>query len=77
MNTLLSIRMDLPRGTASAFQTHLREQLRLGIQEHWYSDEFRLIADGLRTGAILAKYPALAAQKKTLGALQAAMNEQA
>lgn len=77
MKTAVSLRMELSTSLAEALQQHLREQLRQGIQERWYSDQFRLIPDGMRTGAILAANPALAAQKKTLGALQAAINEQA
>ncbi|WP_296250350.1 hypothetical protein [Pseudomonas sp. UBA4194] len=77
MKTALSVRMELPQNLATALQKELRERLRLGIQELWYADEFRRIPDGLRAGAILTAYPALAAQKKTLGALQAAIKEQA
>ncbi|WP_110950418.1 hypothetical protein [Pseudomonas bohemica] len=77
MSTALSIRMDLSKNLAEALQHELRERLRLGIQEHWYSDEFRRVPDGLRSGAILSAYPALAAQKTTLGALQAAISKQA
>lgn len=77
MKTALSIRMDLSKSLAEALQQELRERLRQAIQEHWYSDEFRLIPDGFRTGAILAAYPALAAQKTTLGALQVAIRKQA
>ncbi|MGA3678852.1 hypothetical protein [Pseudomonas graminis] len=77
MSTALSIRMDLSKSLAEALQHELRERLRLGIQEHWYSDEFRRVPDGLRSGAILSAYPALAAQKTTLGALQVAIRKQA
>jgi hypothetical protein len=69
--------MDLSKNLAEALQQELRERLRLGIQEHWYSDEFRRVPDGLRTSAILSAYPALAAQKTTLGALQVAIRKQA
>ncbi|WP_225775890.1 hypothetical protein [Pseudomonas sp. Marseille-Q5115] len=71
------VRMELQPGLATALERDLRERLRQSIQEAWYHDQFRLIPDGLRTGAILAAYPALAAQKKTLGALRAAMKEHA
>lgn len=77
MSKALSIRMDLSKNLAEALQHELRERLRLGIQEHWYSDEFRRVPDGLRSGAILSAYPTLAAQKTTLGALQAAISKQA
>jgi hypothetical protein len=76
MKNALSIRMEMPPSLADALQRELRNRLRLGIQELWYADEFRLIPDGLRTGAILSAYPALAAQKKTLGALRAAIGNQ-
>ncbi|MFJ7793255.1 hypothetical protein [Pseudomonas sp. NPDC096950] len=77
MKTALSIRLDLSESLAAALQQDLRERLRMGIQEHWYSDEFRRVPDGLRTSAILSAYPALAAQKTTLGALQVAIRKQA
>jgi len=69
--------MNLSESLAEALQQELRERLRIGIQEHWYSDEFRRVPDGMRTGAILSAYPALAAQKTTLGALQVAIRKQA
>ena len=77
MNTAVSIRMDLSESFAEALQQELRERLRIGIQEHWYSGEFRRVPDGMRTSAILSAYPALAAQKTTLGALQVAIRKQA
>ncbi|MBC3346539.1 hypothetical protein BK652_17700 [Pseudomonas brassicacearum] len=77
MSTALSIQMSLSETLAEALLQELRERLRLGIQEHWYSDEFRRVPDGMRTGAILSAYPALAAQKTTLGALQVAIRKQA
>ncbi|MEO8644621.1 hypothetical protein [Pseudomonas sp.] len=77
MSTALSIRMNLSESLAEALQRELRERLRIGIQEHWYSDEFRRVPDGMRTGAILSAYPALAAQKTTLGALLVAIRKQA
>lgn len=77
MSTALSIRMNLSESLAEALQQELRDRLRIGIQEHWYSDEFRRVPDGMRTGAILSAYPALAAQKTTLGALQVAIRKQA
>ena len=77
MNNALSIHLEMPPALANALQRELRERLRMAVQELWYADEFRLIPDGFRAGAILTAYPALAAQKKTLGALQAAIKEQA
>lgn len=77
MKTAVSIRLDLPNHLASALAGHLREQLRLSYQEHWYSDEFRLVAAKDRSRAIIAAYPAVAATKKALGALRIAMGEAA
>lgn len=77
MNTALSIQMSLSESLAEALLHELRERLRLGIQEHWYSDRFRCVPDGMRTTAILSAYPALAAQKTTLGALRVAIRKQA
>lgn len=77
MKTDVSIRLDLPTHLASALELYLREQLRQRFQEHWYSDEFRLVAEKERSQAIIAAYPAVAAKKKTLGALQAALSETA
>ncbi len=68
MSTALSIRVNLSESLAEALQQELRERLRIGIQEHWYSDEFRRVPDGMRTGAILSAYP---------GALQVAIRKQA
>jgi hypothetical protein len=76
MKTALSIRINMSNSLAEALQQELRERLRMGIQEHWYSDEFRRVPDGFRASAILSAYPALAAQKTTLGALQVAIRKQ-
>jgi hypothetical protein len=77
MSTALSIQMSLSESLAEALLKELRERLRMGIQEHWYADQFRCVPDGLRTSAILSAYPALEAQKTTLGALRVAIRKQA
>ncbi|WP_258196820.1 hypothetical protein [Pseudomonas japonica] len=76
MNTGIEVHMTLPAAEANAFEQSLREQLRLALQDLWYQDRFRQVPAGLRTGAILAQYPALAAQRTTLVALKAAQREQ-
>lgn len=60
---------QLPPDEAEALLAALREQYRLSLNEYWYDDQFRLVADGLRHGAILAHVPVMAAQKRLMAAL--------
>lgn len=60
---------QLPPVEAEALLASLREQYRLSLNEHWYDDQFRFVADGLRHGAILANVPVMAAQKRLMAAL--------
>lgn len=60
---------QLPPDEAEALLAALREQYRLSLNEYWYHDQFRLVADGLRHGAILAHVPVMAAQKRLMAAL--------
>ena len=69
MGNAVIITTQLPPAEAQALLMTLREQYRLSLNEHWYADQFRLVADGLRHGAILAQIPAMAAQKRLLAAL--------
>lgn len=77
MKNAVSIQLQLTTEQAEALLVHLREQLRQEVYQRWYADPFRGIPDGLRSGAILQANPALAAQKKALGALRAAVDQQA
>ena len=60
---------QLAPAEAEALLTALREQYRLSLNERWYDDQFRFVADGLRHGAILAHVPVMAAQKRLMAAL--------
>ncbi|WP_455827830.1 hypothetical protein [Pseudomonas kilonensis] len=60
---------QLPPAEAEALLAALREQYRLSLNELWYDDQFRFVADGLRHGAILAHIPVMAAQKRLMAAL--------
>ena len=60
---------QLPPAEAEALLAALREQYRLSLNEHWYADQFRFVADGLRHGAILAHVPVMAAQRRLMAAL--------
>ena len=73
MQNAVEIQLQLPRPVAEALLTSLREELRQGLQLHWYADRYRTVPAGLRSGRILTDYPALAGHKRTIGALQAAL----
>ncbi len=74
MQNAVEIQLLLPKPVAEALLTSLREELRQGMQLHWYADRYRTVPAGLRTARILTDYPALAGHKRTIGALQAALN---
>lgn len=74
MQNAVEIQLQLPKPVAEALLTSLREELRQGLQLHWYDDRYRTVPAGLRSGRILTDYPALAGHKRTIGALQAALN---
>lgn len=73
MQNAVEIQLLLPKPVAEALLTSLREELRQGLQLHWYADRYRTVPAGLRSGRILTDYPALAGHKRTIGALQAAL----
>lgn len=73
MQNAVEIQLQLPKPVAEALLTSLREELRQGLQLHWYDDRYRTVPAGLRCGRILTDYPALAGHKRTIGALQAAL----
>lgn len=60
---------QLPEAEAKALLDALREQYRLSLNEHWYDDQYRFVAEGQRHGAILAHVPVMAAQKRLMAAL--------
>ena len=74
MQNAVEIQLQLPKPVAEALLSSLREELRQGLQLHWYDDRYRTVPAGLRSGRILSDYPALAGHKRTIGALQAALN---
>ncbi|GKQ28313.1 hypothetical protein PSTH68_02360 [Pseudomonas syringae pv. theae] len=63
------ITTQLPEAEAKALLDALREQYRSSLNEHWYDDQYRFVAAGLRHGAILAHVPVMAAQKRLMAAL--------
>lgn len=69
MGNAVIVTTQLPPAEAKALLEALREQYRLSLNDHWYDDQFRFIADGQRHGAILAHVPAMAAQKRLMAAL--------
>ncbi|MFO6144424.1 hypothetical protein ACLBUT_33810, partial [Pseudomonas aeruginosa] len=58
---------------AAASAAAFRSELRRGLVQHWYDDRYRTVPEGLRSSRILDDYPALAGQKRTIGALRAAL----
>ena len=73
MPEAIDIQLQMPRPVAEALLSSLREELRNGLQVHWYDDRYRTVPDKLRSRRILDDYPALAGHKRTIGALQAAL----
>ncbi|MQT93044.1 hypothetical protein [Pseudomonas helleri] len=69
MGNAVIVTAQLPPAEAQALLLALREQYRSSLNEYWYDDQFRFIADGLRHGAILAQVPVMAAQKRLMAAL--------
>ncbi len=69
MGNAVIVTAQLPPAEAQALLADLREQYRLSLNEYWYADQFRLVADGLRHGAIIAHVPVMAAQKRLMAAL--------
>ncbi|ERI50509.1 hypothetical protein N878_08605 [Pseudomonas sp. EGD-AK9] len=73
MQEAIDIQLQMPRPVAEALLSSLREELRNGLQVHWYDDRYRTVPDKLRSRRILDDYPALAGHKRTIGALRAAL----
>ena len=66
-----------PTRWLAAWLASLRAELRLGMTQHWYDDRYRSVPEGFRSKRILADYPALAGHKRTIAAVQAALNSAA
>lgn len=75
MEKAIFIELKLELKQAEALLLHLREELRNAIEKQWHTDRYLPIPEGIRCGAILRDSPHLIAQKKTLGALKAALNQ--
>lgn len=73
MPEAVAIQLDMPKAVAEALLTSLRAELHRGMTEHWYDDRYRTVPAGLRSDRILSDYPALSGQKRTIGALKAAL----
>lgn len=73
MQDAVAIQLDMPKPVAEALLTNLSAELRRALSQHWYDDCYRTVPEGLRSNRILDDYPALAGQKRTIGALRAAL----
>ncbi|MDF5870813.1 hypothetical protein [Pseudomonas aeruginosa] len=73
MQDAVAIQLDMPKPVAEALLTSLRAELRRALVQHWYDDRYRTVPEGMRSSRILNDYPALAGQKRTIGALRAAL----
>ncbi|MCJ2370359.1 hypothetical protein [Pseudomonas sp. RGM 3321] len=69
MANAVIVTAQLPPAEAQALLEALREQYRLRLNEYWYDDQYRFVADGQRHSAILAHVPVMAAQKRLMAAL--------
>ncbi|MEE4094203.1 hypothetical protein V2I59_11725 [Pseudomonas viridiflava] len=69
MANAVIVTTQLPKAQAKALLDSLREQYRLRLNEYWYDDQYRFVADGQRHGAILARVPVMAAQVRLMAAL--------
>lgn len=77
MQTAVAIQLDMPKPVAEAWLASLRAELRLGMTQHWYDDRYRTVPEGFRSKRILDDYPALAGHKRSIAAVQAALNSAA
>lgn len=73
MQKALDIQLQLSRKEAEALLEDERQRLQMAFNELWYADCYRHTPAGLRSGAILTDHPHLAAHKRTIGALKAAL----
>lgn len=73
MPEAIAIHLDMPKPVAQALLSSLRCELRRALTEHWYDDRYRTVPEPIRSRRILDDYPALAGQKRTIGALKAAL----
>ncbi len=69
MANAVIVTTQLPKAQAKALLEALREQYRLRLNEYWYDDQYRFVADGQRHSAILARVPEMAAQVRLMAAL--------
>ena len=74
MSTAIALQMAMPKQEAEALLSSLQAELRRGFNEYWYSDRYRDVPVGLRSRRILDDYPAMAGNKRTIGALKAALS---
>ena len=73
MPEAIAIHLDMPKPVAQALLSSLRCEFRRALTEHWYDDRYRTVPEPIRSRRILDDYPALAGQKRTIGALKAAL----
>ncbi|WP_019411227.1 hypothetical protein [Pseudomonas psychrophila] len=69
MKQPVEISAEFTQQEAQVLLAELRARYGQVLNELWYGDQFRLVPEGLRHGAILSAMPVMAAQKRLLGAL--------
>lgn len=69
MENAVVIRTELAPAEATALLNLLKASYTLALTEHWYDDAYRAVNNQERHTAILQKHPAMAAQKRLIGAL--------
>ncbi|HBO4595200.1 TPA: hypothetical protein L4U78_002347 [Pseudomonas aeruginosa] len=73
MSGHISITVEVDQNQAEKYLLWLVSQYEAAMAECWYDDRYRTVPEGLRSSRILDDYPALAGQKRTIGALRAAL----
>ncbi|MFB8830738.1 hypothetical protein [Azotobacter salinestris] len=74
MEKAIFIELKLEPKLAEALLLYLRQELRNAIHQQWHAARYLPVPEDSRCGAILRDAPHLAAQKKALGALKAALD---
>ncbi|GFM86122.1 hypothetical protein PSCICO_15210 [Pseudomonas cichorii] len=69
MGNAVVIRAELAPAEATALLKLLKASYSLALAEHWYDDAYRTVNNQERHTVILMKNPAMAAQKRLIGAL--------
>lgn len=70
----VAIAANMPLEQAKALLEATRSQYMLQFNEHWYDDRFRSVPEWRRHEQLLKAFPAMAAQKRLIGALLQGMS---